>query len=95
MFQKESVLALGYRARTADSRIGTRKTMIVALARKLIIALWRFVTTGGRRPTSSVLKGAYRNEHSTQHHSALTLAFQHDCRIDDPRWRETVFEPGA
>jgi transposase len=24
---------------------GTRKTMIVALARKLIIALWRFVTT--------------------------------------------------
>src|SRR6058998_1387716 len=46
MFQKESALALWYRARTADSRIGTRKTMIVALARKLIIALWRFVTTG-------------------------------------------------
>src|ERR1700750_1959329 len=46
MFQKESALALWYRARTADSRTGTRKTMIVALARKLIIALWRFVTTG-------------------------------------------------
>src|SRR6266480_646173 len=46
MFQKESALALWYRARTADSRGGTRKTMIVALARKLIIALWRFVTTG-------------------------------------------------
>jgi transposase len=46
MFQKESALALWYRARTADSRRGTRKTMIVALARKLIIALWRFVTTG-------------------------------------------------
>src|ERR1700737_922065 len=46
MFQKESALALWYRARTADSRIGTRKTMIVALARKLIIALWRFVTAG-------------------------------------------------
>ena len=46
MFQKESPLALWYRARTADSRKGTRKTMIVALARKLIIALWRFVTTG-------------------------------------------------
>ena len=46
MFQKESALALWYRARTADSRIGTRKTMIVALARKLIIALWRFVATG-------------------------------------------------
>jgi transposase len=46
MFQKESTLALWYRARTVDSRSGTRKTMIVALARKLIIALWRFVTTG-------------------------------------------------
>jgi len=44
--QKGSALALWYRARTADSRIGTRKTMIVALARKLVIALWRFVTTG-------------------------------------------------
>jgi len=46
MFQKDSALAVWYRARTADSRIGTRKTMIVALARKLIIALWRLVTTG-------------------------------------------------
>src|SRR6202022_159342 len=46
LFQKESALALWYRARTADSRLGTRKTMIVALARKLMIALWRFVTTG-------------------------------------------------
>jgi transposase len=45
-FQRQSTLALWYRARTADSRIGTRKTMIVALARKLVIALWRFVTTG-------------------------------------------------
>ncbi len=46
LFQKESALALWYRARTADSRLGTRKTMIVALARKLLIALWRLVTTG-------------------------------------------------
>jgi transposase len=45
-FQKQSALTLWYRARTADSRIGTRKTMIVALARKLVIALWRFVNTG-------------------------------------------------
>jgi transposase len=45
-FQKQSALALWYRARTADNRVGMRKTMIVALARKLIIALWRFVTTG-------------------------------------------------
>src|SRR6184192_2383459 len=45
-FQKQSALAQWYRARTADSRLGLRKTMIVALARKLLIALWRFVTTG-------------------------------------------------
>jgi transposase len=46
LFQKESALAQWYRARTADARGGTRKTMIVALARKLLIALWRLVTTG-------------------------------------------------
>src|SRR5438477_1310829 len=46
MFQRDSALAHWYHARIADSRIGTRKTMIVALARKLVIALWRFVTTG-------------------------------------------------
>lgn len=44
LFQKQSARALWDRVRTADSRIGTRKTMIVALARKLLIALWRFVT---------------------------------------------------
>jgi hypothetical protein len=32
--------------RTADARSKTRKTMIAALARKLLIALWRLVTTG-------------------------------------------------
>jgi len=45
-FQKDSALARWYQARTADRRADTRKTMIVALARKLLIALWRFVTTG-------------------------------------------------
>jgi transposase len=45
-FQKQSALAQWYRARTADARPGTRKTLIVALARKLLLALWRFATTG-------------------------------------------------
>lgn len=45
-FQPNSALAKWYQARTADARSGTRKTMIVALARKLLIALWRLVTTG-------------------------------------------------
>jgi transposase len=30
----------------ADARGATRKTMIVALARKLLIALWLLVTSG-------------------------------------------------
>jgi transposase len=45
-FQADSQLARWYRARTADARGGTRKAMVVALARKLLIALWRLVTTG-------------------------------------------------
>jgi transposase len=45
-FQKDSALAQWFRLRTADGRGSTRKTMIVALARKLLIALWRLVTTG-------------------------------------------------
>jgi transposase len=44
--QKDSPLAEWYRMRTADARGDTRKTMIVALARKLLIMLWRLVTTG-------------------------------------------------
>ena len=46
LHQKGSALAQWYRARTADARPGTRKTLIVALARKLLIGLWRLVTTG-------------------------------------------------
>jgi len=45
-FQKDSALAQWFQARTADGRGSTRKTMIVALARKLLIALWRLVTMG-------------------------------------------------
>lgn len=56
-FQKESALAQWYRGRTADARGGTRKTMIVALARKLLIALWRLVTAG-EEPQGVVLRAA-------------------------------------
>jgi transposase len=44
-FQKDSALAQWFRTRTESAR-GTRKTMIVALARKLLIALWRLVREG-------------------------------------------------
>jgi transposase len=57
MFQKDSALAQWFQARTADRRSGTRKTMIVALARKLLIALWRLATTG-EVPQGVVLRAA-------------------------------------
>lgn len=44
--QKDSALVRWYRERTANCRGAKRKTMIVALARKLLIALWRLVTSG-------------------------------------------------
>src|SRR5438270_12497445 len=57
MFQKDSALAQWFQRRAADRRPGTRKTMIVALARKLLIALWRLVTTG-EVPQGVVLRAA-------------------------------------
>ncbi len=53
LFQKDSALARWYRERTADARSGTRKTMIVALARKLLAALRRFAAVG--EPPQGVL----------------------------------------
>jgi transposase len=44
-YQKQSALAQWYRART-ENALGARKSMIVALARKLLIALWRLVRQG-------------------------------------------------
>ena len=57
MFQKDSALAQWFQARTAGAKPGVRKSMIVALARKLLIALWRFVTTG-EVPAGAVLRPA-------------------------------------
>jgi len=57
MFQKGSALAQWYRARTSSARRDIRKTMIVALARKLLIALWRYVTAG-EPPAGAVLRPA-------------------------------------
>ncbi len=45
-FQKDSALARWYRTRTEGPSGARKTTMIVALARKLLIALWRLVTTG-------------------------------------------------
>ena len=56
VFQKDSALARWYRTRT-ESAGKKRKTMIVALARKLLIALWRLVTIG-EVPAGVLLRAA-------------------------------------
>jgi transposase len=47
-----------FRSRTENVR-GTRKTMIVALARKLLISLWRLVRDGVL-PDGVILRAAQR-----------------------------------
>jgi transposase len=53
--QPASELTQWYRQRTADARGDTRKALIVALARKLLIALWRLARTG-QLPAGVVLR---------------------------------------
>jgi transposase len=55
-FQKESALTVWFNART-EGAPGLRKKMAVALARKLLIALWRMTTTG-EVPQGIVLRPA-------------------------------------
>jgi transposase len=56
-FQRDSALAQWFRSRTAGPSGARKTTMIVALARKLLIALWRLVTTG-EVPDGVVLRPA-------------------------------------
>lgn len=44
--QPDSALSRWFRARTANSGKRAKRVAIVALARKLIVALWRYLTTG-------------------------------------------------
>ena len=55
LHQPDSELTRWYRKRTSDGRADTRKTMIIALARKLLVALWKFVALG-EVPEGVVLK---------------------------------------
>jgi len=56
-FQKDSALAQWYRTRTEGTKGERRTTMVVALARKLLIALWR-LATHGEVPQGVVLRPA-------------------------------------
>lgn len=53
--QPQSALSRWFHARVRDQRGRARRIAIVALARKLVIALWRFLTSG-LVPTDAVLK---------------------------------------
>ena len=56
-FQPQSMLTQWYQARFGQGSARLRKIGMVALARKLLIALWRFLKTG-ELPAGAVLKGA-------------------------------------
>jgi transposase len=45
-FQPDSALSLWFEERTGGARGRIREITIVALARKLLVALWRYVETG-------------------------------------------------
>ena len=57
LFQRNSALARWYVERTSGTKGARKTTMIVALARKLLIALWRLATTG-LMPDGVVLRSA-------------------------------------
>jgi hypothetical protein len=57
--QPDSALSGWFRARVGNERGRIRRITIVALARKLLIALWRYVTQG-EVPEGAVLTSAQR-----------------------------------
>jgi transposase len=55
--QPDSMLSVWYRERVRDGKGRIKRIAITALARKLLVALWRFVTQG-LVPTGAVLKSS-------------------------------------
>ena len=55
--QPDSALSVWYRERVRDGKGRIKRVAITALARKLLVALWRFVTHG-LVPTGAVLKSS-------------------------------------
>ena len=56
-YQPGAALATGFRERTGSTGRRCRKVMVVALARKLLIALWRFAVDGVV-PEGAIMKPA-------------------------------------
>jgi len=55
-YQPDSPLSIWFRERVGTAKGRIRRIAIVAMARKLLIALWRYVETGVV-PTAAILKG--------------------------------------
>jgi transposase len=45
-YQPDSALSRWFRAKAGEARGRARRVAVVALARKLLVALWRYVTQG-------------------------------------------------
>jgi transposase len=58
--QPDSALSVWYRERVRDGKGRIKRVASAALARKLLVALWRFVTHG-LVPTGAVLKFSEAN----------------------------------
>jgi transposase len=56
LHQRDSALSRWFRERTVNASKRSRRIAIVALARKLVVALWRYLTTG-LVPDQAVMKG--------------------------------------
>lgn len=56
-YQPDSALSRWFRQRVGDQKGRVRRIAIVALARKLMVALWRYLTTG-LLPEGAILKSA-------------------------------------
>jgi transposase len=56
-YQPESALATWFKQRLSGAKGRLKKVLLVALARKLLIALWRYATNGVV-PQGAVLKPA-------------------------------------
>ena len=86
MFQKSSALAKWFHQRT-ENATSTRKTMVVAFARKLLIALWRLAREG-IVPEGVRLRPALSHDRAD---SGTDISFAPVCRCvtgcdDDSRW---------
>ena len=80
-------------ARTEGVKGARKTTMIVALARKLLIALWRMVTTGevpagvSLRPVSLTADSPDAEPEGAETQVSAPGALSRPAADDDPRWR--------